>query len=54
VIKMIEVHGITNLQDYFYDKSAKWLNKYVDPVFMLSHLVAIVDHEKATKHIDDH
>jgi hypothetical protein len=36
---------MTNLQDFFYDKTVNWISKPIKNMFLYSHLVAIVDPE---------
>lgn len=38
-----EVKGISNLQDFFYNRTLTWKNTAIDNVFIYSHLVALVD-----------
>jgi hypothetical protein len=41
--RRFEVKGITNLQDFFYNKTLTWKNSPVNSMFIFSHLVATVD-----------
>ena len=41
--KKLQVKGMTNLQDFFYDGAVNYMSKSVDNVFVFSHMVAIVD-----------
>jgi len=43
--KKLEIRGMTNLQDFFYDKTIASMSKQIDNLFIYSHLVAIVDPE---------
>ena len=43
--KKLEIRGMTNLQDFFYEKTISWMSKPIDNIFIYSHLVAIVDPE---------
>jgi hypothetical protein len=40
------------LQDYFYDQTMTWSNKGIDSMFMLSHLVTIVDANRFDTPVD--
>ena len=41
--KKLEIKGMTNLQDFFYDGIINSMSKSVENMFIYSHLVAIVD-----------
>jgi hypothetical protein len=41
--RKFEVKGMTNLQDYFYNRTLQWKNTPIDRVFIFSHIVALVD-----------
>ena len=40
------------MQDYFYDQTMTWSNKGIDSMFMLSHLVTIVDANRFDTPVD--
>ena len=39
---------MTNLQDFFYDKTINWKSQPIYNIFIYSHMVAIVDPDKFT------
>ena len=41
--KKLQIKGMTNLKDFFYDGTINYKNKKVENMFLYSHLVAIVD-----------
>jgi len=41
--KKLEVKGLTNLQDYFYNRTLTWKNRNIERVHLYSHLVCMVD-----------
>jgi len=47
-IKKIEAKGISDLNQYFYDKSVEWANLIIDGVFIQAHLMEISDPYQAT------
>ena len=46
VAKNLEVKGFTNLEDYFYDRTVQIKDYNVDTIFVMSHLVTLVDAKK--------
>ncbi len=41
--KKLQIAGMTNLKDFFYDGTVHYKNKAIENMFLYSHLVAIVD-----------
>jgi hypothetical protein len=41
--KRFETQGMTNLQDYFYNRTLAWKNTEINRIFLYSHLVCMVD-----------
>lgn len=46
--KKLEIKGMTNLQDFFYDKTINWKSEPINSMFIYSHLVTIVDPDSFT------